>query len=125
MKLKPFAHRKVLVLNKNYTAIGVVTLERAIVMLWSADAKGAPKAHIVHRDSTPMTWKEWADIRPADDDDVIHTVQGKILNPEIIKLNRYEKLPQQKVHFSRKTIYERDDRKCKYCLKRFPTSELT
>jgi len=128
MNMKAFAQRKCLVLNKNWTAVGLVTLPRAIVMLFSTDATGAPKAEIVdHSDGniTPYTWEEWAAMRPKDGEAAIHACRGKFRIPEVIKLNRYDKLPIQKIHFSRRTIYKRDALTCQYCHKKFPSEELT
>jgi len=136
--MRTFAHRKCLVLNKNWTAVGVVTLPRAIVMLFSTDAHGAPKAEIVdhevigHSDDgspqysfQPYTWQQWAELRPKDDEAAIHGCRGTFRIPEVIKLNRYDKLPIQKIHFSRRTIYKRDALTCQYCHKKFPSEELT
>src|SRR5262252_1412741 len=136
--MRTFAHRKCLVLNKNWTAVGVVTLPRAIVMLFSTDAHGAPKAEIVdhevigHSDDgspqysfQPYTWQQWAELRPKDDEAAIHGCRGTFRIPEVIKLNRYDKLPIQKIHFSRRTIYKRDGLRCQYCHKKFPSEELT
>lgn len=137
--MRAFAHCKVLVLNKHMTAVGVVTLPRAIVMLFSSDAKGAPKAHVVdHSDRivgenghvyygniTPYTWEEWATIRPKDNEAAIHACRGTFRIPEVIKLSRYDKLPIQKIHFSRRSVYKRDNLTCQYCHKKFASEELT
>ncbi|MFX7620976.1 HNH endonuclease signature motif containing protein, partial [Acinetobacter baumannii] len=44
--------------------------------------------------------------------------------PEIILLSKYDKLPAQRVHFSRRTLYHRDNNTCQYCSKKFSTSDL-
>jgi 5-methylcytosine-specific restriction endonuclease McrA len=112
--------RKVLVLNKNMVAIGVTTLQKAIIMLF-----GHAKAEVIDDDHTPHTWKQWAEIRPKDDEDKIVTVGNNFRIPKIIKLNKYDKLPSQKIKFSRRTIFKRDNNKCQYCKKKFPLSELS
>jgi 5-methylcytosine-specific restriction endonuclease McrA len=124
--MRSLAHRKVLVLNKNMVAVGVVSLQRAIVMLFSYDPKSKePKAHIIDDEYAPWTWEEWAMLSPEEGEDAINACSGKFKIPEVIKLNRYDKLPQHKIHFSRRTIYKRDGNQCMYCGRRPGTEELT
>ena len=118
-----FANRKCLVLNKKYTAVGVVSLQRAIIMLFSED-DGRPKAEIVggkEDDFQTYTWEKWAELKPKDGEDAIHACRGVFRIPEVIKLNKYDKIPEQKIHFSRRTIYRRDHNTCLYCGKKCAT----
>ena len=118
------AHKKVLVLNKKWTAIGVVTLQRAIIMLFSTHAAtGGPKAEIVDENCNPWTWEEWSLLKPGDGEENIKSVTGVFRIPEIIKLNGYDRIPAQKVHFSRRTLYKRDGYKCQYCGYRCPQNK--
>ncbi len=120
------AQRKVLVLNKNMTAVGVVSLQRAIIMLFSFDPKSnEPKAAIIDEGNTPWTWEEWAMLRPEEGEEGINSCHGVFKIPEIIKLSKYDKMPQHQIHFSRRTIYKRDGNQCMYCHKRPGTEELT
>jgi hypothetical protein len=58
------AQREVLVLNKGWTAVGIVSLERAIVMLFSAYKDGTPKAKIIDpQDFRVMTWADWSEVK--------------------------------------------------------------
>ena len=45
-------------------------------------------------------------------ENVIHSAHSEFQLPNVILLSRYEKLPQQRVHFSRRTIYRRDNFTC-------------
>lgn len=45
--------------------------------------------------------------------------------PTVIRLTRYDKLPQAKIHYNRRTIYRRDNNACQYCGKRPGTKELS
>ena len=125
------AHRKVLVLNKNMTAVGVVSLQRAIIMLFSTEAKPnahgvyEPKASIIDEGCQPWTWEEWAMLRPDDGEEGIRAAHGVFKIPEVIKLNKYDKMPQHQIHFSRRTIYKRDSNTCMYCGCKPGTEELT
>ena len=124
------AQRKVLVLNKKWTAVGVVSLQRAIIMLFSFDhtskgSKPGPKAEIIDEGCTPWTWEEWAMLRPEDGEEGIKACQGTFKIPEVIRLTKYDKMPQHKIHFSRRTIYKRDGNQCMYCGIKPGTEELT
>ena len=111
-------HRKVLVLNKSWSAIRVVTLERAITFLFSAYKNGEPKARIIEEnDYTPYSWDEWSKLSVESGSAGIHTANSVFRIPEIIQLTRYDKIPNQnkKVTFSRNALYKRDEGKCAYC----------
>lgn len=117
---------RVLVLNKNWTAVGTVSLQRAIVMLFSEYADGTPKAKIIEPESyQQMTWADWSKLKAGADDEVIRTANMSVRIPEVILLSKYEKLPKPKLHFSRRTLYKRDNYTCQYCYKRFSSEELT
>jgi len=123
--------RKVLVLNKCWTAIGVANLQRAITLLFSSHVDGQyigePKARIIDPalDFQTFTWEDWSKLRPKNDEDVIKGIGADFRVPEIIMLTQYDKLPQQRVHFSRKTIYRRDSFTCQYCKDKLSSELLT
>ena len=124
--MSALAQRRVLVLNKNTTAVGVVSLQRAIIMLFSFDPKtDEPKAQIMDEGCALWTWEEWAMLCPDEGEDAIHTCQGRFKIPEIIKLSKYDRLPQQQLQFSRRMVYKRDGGQCIYCHKRPPTEDLS
>jgi 5-methylcytosine-specific restriction endonuclease McrA len=113
--------RHVLVLNKLWTAIHVVTLKRAITMLW------AEKAIIIDPSEAfaTYTWDDWAKLRLKDGEDSIHTVRQKFKIPEVILLTDYDKMPRRQVKFSRRMIHKRDNYTCQYCGVQPGTEELT
>lgn len=121
-----FAQRKCLVLNKGWTPVGTVSLQRAIIMLFSTYGNGTPKARIIEPESyATMTWQEWAKLQPLETDNVIRGANTVFKVPEIILLTNYERLPQPKVHFSRRTLYKRDNMECQYCGDHPGSAELT
>ena len=130
--------RKVLVLNRGWNPIAVVTLERAMTLIWTDDSKGAkrqePKARILDptSDFKVFEWnnpdkpeESWAHLVLKDGEPVIRSAKSSFRIPEIILLSRYNKLPQQRIHFSRRTIYRRDVNQCQYCGCRPGTGELS
>jgi 5-methylcytosine-specific restriction endonuclease McrA len=119
--------RKVLVLNKTYSPVGIVGLKRAIKLLFSIDDDGHPKAYIIDptQDFAPFSWSDWADLRPLDGEDAIKGVNITFRVPEIIRLKNFNKLPQQRIHFNRRAIYKRDGNNCQYCHQKFSTNLLS
>jgi hypothetical protein len=91
--------KPVLVLNKNWTAIDTTPLYRAFNLILSTDSKGSPKANIIDVNCIPYTWHEWTQIRPDNDEEGIKTVSFVFKIPEVIKLNKYEKMPKQQIIF--------------------------
>lgn len=120
-------NRKVLVLNKSWNAVGVATLKRAIILLFSEYANGEPKARIIDptTEFQQYTWADWAALRPKDGEDYIPAGNVIFRVPEVILLSRYEKLPLQRINFSRRTLYRRDSNTCQYCGSQPGTEELT
>ena len=117
-------NRKVLVLNKNWAAINVCSLKRALKLLfsWHSDEivngkiirPAEPKACILDpsTDFSMYTWHDWSNLIPKEDDEKISRM---FKMPEIIILSRYDKMPAPKINFNRKTIYKRDNYQCQYC----------
>ncbi len=119
---------KVLVLNKLYMAVRVVTARRAFVLL------SREIAEVIHADDGSYanydlnTWAELSELRKEfepDRYDWIKTVRFDIAVPRIIRLVGYDKLPTQHVKLNRRNLFARDHNRCQYCGKHFPTSELS
>lgn len=116
----------VLVLNKGWKPVGTVSLQRAIIMLFSDYEDDTPKAKIIEPESyAVMTWEDWSKLKPRVDDAVIRAANVVFRCPEVIMLTRYDKFPEPKSHFSRRTLYKRDRYTCQYCLCKPGTEELT
>ena len=120
------AQRKVLVLNRGWTPIDVISVRRAIKLV-SCDDHGEPKARIIDVDEQfrLYTWADWSEMMPKDGEPVIRSASRAHRIPEVILLSRYNKLRQQGLRFSRRTIYKRDNNQCQYCGCRPGTAELT
>ena len=110
---------KVLVLNKNWTAIGVASVHRTLSLLFSEYSDGHPKAHIV----TPppvgsyevWSWSSWSKLRPDTGENSIISASAVYKVPEVILLSRYDGIPSRNVNFCRRSIWKRDDYHCQYC----------
>ncbi|MDX2063479.1 MAG: HNH endonuclease [Bacteroidia bacterium] len=84
---------KVLVLNQDYQAIGVCSVERAFVLVYLR------KAEMVEKLSNK----------------VLHSVRSEFAFPSIIRLFSYVRVPFRRVALSRANIFRRDGFQCVYC----------
>jgi len=119
----------VLVLNRNYHAIRVISARRAFSLLYKNIAE------VIHFDDEQMcpydfeSWVELSRLReqfpPAEDDDYVKTVSVDIRVPRIIRLLFYDRLPRRAVKFNRRNIFARDENRCQYCGRKFSTTELS
>lgn len=120
----------VLVLNKLFMAVHIITVRRAFCLLCKE------LAEVVHLENGQFasydfqTWREVSEFRAKhfgrdEDDDWVATATSEIQVPRVIRLLDYEKLPRQTVKFNRRNIFARDNNQCQYCGKRFPTPELS
>jgi 5-methylcytosine-specific restriction endonuclease McrA len=126
---------RVLVLNKAFMAIRVVTARRAFGLLFRNIAE------IIHVETDPdgvqqfltyniETWTDASEIqrrldRERDRYDWVRTVRLEIPVPRIIRLLGYDRLPDQAVKLNRRNLFARDRNQCQYCGRHFPTNELS
>ncbi|HYE63374.1 MAG TPA: HNH endonuclease [Phycisphaerales bacterium] len=129
---------KVLVLNKAYAAMRVVTARRAFVLLSRAIAEvihvdpataaGAPNASGGFINYDLESWIEISQLQrefEPDRHDWVRTVRMEIAVPRIIRLLGYDRLPEQTVKLNRRNLFARDRNKCQYCGRIFPTNDLS
>jgi len=119
----------VLVLNRFYTAIHVVSARRAFSLLCKEAAEVVAVEENRFSTYNLRTWKEVSEFRArfegTNHGDWVHTVSFDILVPRVIRLLVYDKFPEKTVKFNRRNIFARDENRCLYCGRRFPTSELS
>jgi 5-methylcytosine-specific restriction endonuclease McrA len=118
----------VLVLNRNYTAVRVVSARRAFSLLYRNCAE-VIDAHDEEWDV--LDFEAWVDrsktrkSSPGLQDQFVWTPRFPILIPRVIRLVEYDKVPRREVKFSRRNILARDENRCQYCNKKLPTSQLS
>jgi 5-methylcytosine-specific restriction endonuclease McrA len=118
----------VLVLNKFYMAVHVVSVRRAFCLLFKELAEVITIDDGRYSAFNFASWREVSLARalyPEPEDDFIRTVHFEIQVPRIIRLLTYDRLPRQKVKFNRRNLFARDSNRCQYCGRRFATSELS
>ncbi|CAN5282538.1 HNH endonuclease [soil metagenome] len=119
----------VLVLNRMFMAVHVISVRRAFCLLCKE------LAEVVHLEEGTFatydfsTWQELSAYRAEnykqDDDDWVRTTSTAIQAPRVIRLLSYDKVPKQTVKFNRRNIFARDHNLCQYCGRKYPTSELS
>jgi len=121
-------NEKVLVLNKLYAAIRVVSARRAFVFLVkdAAEVISVENGRYVNYDFS--SWAEVAGLQHAMEREKhawIRTPQTVIAVPRIIRLFGYDRMPRRDVRLTRRNIYARDLNRCQYCGKRHAIKDLT
>jgi 5-methylcytosine-specific restriction endonuclease McrA len=120
----------VLVLNRLFMAIHIISVRRAFCLL----CKELAEVVSLEEDGQFQTydfatWREVSEYRARhfrhEDDDWVRTVNSEIQAPRVIRLVSYDRLPRQTVKFNRRNIFARDNNQCQFCGKKFPTSELS
>lgn len=119
----------VLVLNRLYMAVHIVSVRRAFVLL----CKQMAEVVSIEEDGQWMTydfasWRDISELRrhfKEPHDDWLHTVRFEIQVPRIIRLLTYDRMPRATVKFNRRNIFARDENRCQYCGKKFPMHELS
>jgi 5-methylcytosine-specific restriction endonuclease McrA len=121
----------VLVLNKMFMAVHVISVRRAFILLCKelAEVVALEDGQFATYDFD--SWREVSAFRlrnyqySPEEDDWVRTATTQIQVPRVIRLLDYEKIPKHTVKFNRRNIFARDNNQCQYCGKRFPTSELS
>jgi len=97
-------HKKALVLNADYSPIGIIEWSKAVVL----DFKGAVKVVDFYKN-----------------DFIQCTGNLKWPVPAVVVLTKYKKYTKKIIPFSRKNVFIRDKLRCQYCGKRFRPDHLT
>src|SRR5262245_16973544 len=119
----------VLVLNRLFLAIHIISVRRAFCLLCKDLAEVVSLEDGQFQTYDFASWREVSEYRARnfrqEDDDWVRTASTEIQVPRVIRLLTFDKLPRQTVKFNRRNIFARDHNQCQYCGKKFPTSELS
>jgi 5-methylcytosine-specific restriction endonuclease McrA len=120
----------VLVLNRLYMAVQVMSVRRAFCLLFKdlAEVVSVENGNYVSYDFD--SWREASRFKaamqnPVEHEDWIRAVNFSIQVPRVIRLVRYDLFPKNVVKFNRRNIFLRDGNRCQYCGIRFPTQQLS
>ena len=110
----------VLVLNKNFVPIHIITWQKAMSLLIQEAARAIDDDYIVYPFEDWLVFSEIDDRYPK-----VLTVKHKISLPEIIVLRKYDRLPVRDIKYSRQTLFQRDNYTCGFCGNKFDRKVLT
>lgn len=121
----------VLVLNRFYMAVHVVSVRRALVLLYRdlAEVISIEDGQYLNYDFP--TWKEISEYRLSDPESLsenaesIRSVNFSLLVPRVVRLYFYDKVPKLTLRFNRRNLFARDSNTCQFCGKHFPLSQLS
>jgi 5-methylcytosine-specific restriction endonuclease McrA len=119
----------VLVLNKMFMAVHVISVRRAFCLLAKQQAEVVSVEDGQYLSYDFESWAELSAYRAdhfrEEHDDWVRTPTVEIQAPRVIRLLEYDKVPRQAVKFNRRNIFARDNNQCQYCGRKFITSELS
>ena len=120
----------VLVLNRLYMAIQVMSVRRAFCLLFKDLAEVINVENGTYVSYNFQSWREASEWKAAmegrkEHEDWIQAVNFQIQVPRVIRLLRYDLFPKNIVKFNRRNIFLRDENRCQFCGHRFPTQQLS
>jgi len=121
--------RKVLVLNKLYNPISVISARDAFIKLFVEIAEVVTIEDGTYENYDFNSWAEISDLRKqleeiGDLDDVVYTSRLTLIVPKVIRLLEYDRIPEQTLKLTRRNVYARDGNICQYCGRKLPTDKL-
>ncbi len=115
----------VLVLNRHYVAVRVVSARRAFVLLYRGRAESIDLDEGQYVSLDFAAWVRYSERRRGEEELFVQTPNRAILVPKVVRLVRYDKLPVNQPKYSRKNVLARDEHHCQYCGRRFPVARLS
>lgn len=112
--------RPTLVLNKNWQAVNVAPVHRALILVWTDAARIVDPT-----DYQLYDWEDWSKMQPNGKEPYVQAVSMQVRAPEVVTLTQYDGFPAAKVTFSRRNIHKRDKFRCQYCGIQPGSEELT
>lgn len=121
----------VLVLNRFYMAVHVVSVRRALTLLYRDLAEVIHVEEGQYYNYDFSAWLEMSEFQLADpenehdESDWVRSVNFALIVPRVLRLNFYDKVPQLTLRFNRRNLFARDANTCQYCAKTLPLSQLS
>lgn len=112
----------VLVLNRNWIAVHVCSVRRAITLAVQDYARIIGDDYQIHDFAS---WRDFSQAVANNGNEFVHTPTFRVLVPQVILLTTFSRMPPRTVKFNRRNIYMRDSYTCQYCGCRPSKEQLT
>lgn len=114
---------KVLLLNKNMTALRLISVRRAFFLL-SKPRRNNPHTRVAtvldvdehHEIVGPVKWDDWLARTTTENDRVVHTTKQAIKVPSIVILTHFDRVPLVTPNLNKATMWDRQKGKDIYTL---------
>ncbi len=119
----------VLVLNRFYMAVHVVSVRRAMVLLYRelSEVIHVEDGHYYNYDFE--SWVDLSQFMASEESrnqcDWIRSVNFSVQVPRVVRLNYYDKVPKLTLRFNRRNLFARDQNTCQYCGNSHALSQLS
>jgi len=130
--MKSALNAHVLVLNRFFMAVHLVTVRQAFLLLYRncAEVVDQEDGQFAHYDFD--TWQELSALREEINDfnvdlelEWVQTVSHPIQVPRVIRLTHFEQVARQTLRFSRRNLFTRDNQRCQYCGRNLTMSQMS
>ena len=114
----------VLVLNKNWSALRMITAAEALADLFVGRVEAIDTDYQAYDFAT---WRELSAYKNAFEPEpyrFVQTVTDAVLVPAVVRLLRFDKVRRPTVRMSRRNVYLRDNYTCQYTGRKLPASKL-
>ena len=121
-------NERVLVLNRGYAAIRIISVRQAFILLFRQVAEVISAVNGRYETFDIGSWLEVAELQrlyEAQDHDWVRCASGDIAAPRIIRIHSSNRQPDYHVKLNRRNLFSRDGNRCQFCGNRFPTADLS
>lgn len=117
----------VLVLNRFYMAVHVISVRRSLVLLYRDLAEVIDVEDGQFFNYNFESWIELGLLLEEEDteQEMIRSINFSIRVPRVLRLVHYDKVPKQTLRFNRRNLFARDGNQCQYCGRVLSLSQLS
>lgn len=116
---------RVLVLNRVWQPVNIVGAKRALGLLFQRNAQVIDPNHGHYELLSAEEWVERSlEDPPAPGEASVRSVRLNLRLPQILLLQRFDRVPVQETKLNRRNVFERDQYRCQYCGEVFPETRL-
>lgn len=108
--------------------VRVVNVRRAMTLMYRNCAEVISHEGLQYTSYDFDSWCELSQLSSVDKQPgevYLQAVGFEMLIPRIVRLVRFDRMPQQSLRFNRKNLFARDKHECQYCGKAEPTHKLS